>query len=476
MKALVYDSNDEDTSVQAMYTADSCLLIPSTSKYIAGVTPTLLGIAKKSKAFKPLAGRDAYLRPPASIGVYALNMQSKGDIWSRETSRSTFLICAKLCTDGLRLYAEQAPDEGRFSLPIVVVCVVLGDVTQIAVSSSSRKILITAGEGQTGRLIVELLTADDADASKYEEITALVFSEKTRSVLKECDAVTTVVYDTKDEEAHVQAMSLVDTCLFIPPARKDKANITHTLIEAAKKAKPSKTSSSSLSSASADYAEYFTQPRLREFIDLETFARHPKGDTSSGDTGHSPCAQGEGKLPLPIGEDHKVAPVALGDVAQITAYVVMSEGPQELADNVRGQVIVATGPQLTAGAELAEAASQALGTKMEFESIDEATAKKVLSSEQGEEVDEAEREYLLEYYVLVHAGKTNYIATTAMLAFPRHRGQEPAEFFKTCSGHTRAKFKPERRRTMENGATRASGRERGAASATAKSAADEEDL
>lgn len=87
-------------------------------------------------------------------------------------------------------------------------------------SSSSRKILITAGEGQTGRLIVELLTTDDAYASKYEELTVLLFSEKTRSVLKKCDAVKTVVYDPKDEEAHVQAMSLVDTCLFIPLARK----------------------------------------------------------------------------------------------------------------------------------------------------------------------------------------------------------------------------------------------------------------
>lgn len=86
----------------------------------------------------------------------------------------------------------------------------------------------------------------------------------------------------------------------------------------------------------------------------------PKGDTSPGDIDHSPCvtragfysenlllyskqAQGEGKLPLLIGENHKFAPVALGDVAQITAYVVTSDGPHGLAYDVRGQVIVATG-------------------------------------------------------------------------------------------------------------------------------------
>ncbi|EIW57023.1 NAD-P-binding protein [Trametes versicolor FP-101664 SS1] len=363
-------------------------------------------------------------------------------------------------------------------------------------TKSSRKILITAGEGQTGRLIIELLTTDDTYAGKYDELTALVFSEQAKAVLEEFDTVKTIVYDPKDEEALVQAMSLVDTCLLIPPARKDKANITRTLLSAAKSAKTVQ-NLILLSSAGADYAEHATQPRLREFIDLEVLAMQPKGDTSSGKTGHSPCviragfytenlllyakqAQGEGKLKLPIGEDHKFAPVALGDIAQIAAYVVTSEGPQGLADNVRGQVIVATGPQLTAGPELAEAASQALGTKMEFESIDEATAKNILNSEQGEEVDEAEREYLLEYYALVRAGKTNYVATTAMLAFLGHRGQEPTEFFETYS----AEFKPKKRRTTKNGGaevatknapTRASGRGKGEA-ASAKDAADEEDV
>lgn len=43
---------------------------------------------------------------------------------------------------------------------------------------------------------------------------------------------------------------------------------------------------------------------------------------------------------------------------------------------------------MVAGPELAEAASQALGTKLEFKSITEAQAKKILSSEQGEELDD----------------------------------------------------------------------------------------
>ena len=115
-----------------------------------------------------------------------------------------------------------------------------------------------------------------------------------------------------------------------------------------------------LSSAGCDYAPRDAQPRLREFIDLEALAMQPKGEPDSTDAGHSMCiiragfyaenlllyskqAQGEGRLPIPVGDRHKFAPIALGDVAQLAAFVVTSEGPHGLADNVRSQVLVATG-------------------------------------------------------------------------------------------------------------------------------------
>lgn len=140
------------------------------------------------------------------------------------------------------------------------------------------------------------------------------------------------------------------------------------------------------------------------------------------------------------------------------------------------------------------------------------TTKKILSSKQGKKVDEgapthhpsasvptaqsltalfcgppAEREYLLEYYALVHAGKTNYVSKTAILAFFGHRGQEPTKSFKVysvrahalclhpeCLSPTsvQAEFKPKKPRTTKTGGaesapksvpTRASGRGEGAA-------------
>lgn len=251
---------------------------------------------------------------------------------------------------------------------------------------STRKILVTAGEGQTGRLLIDLLV-DETYRKKFHSLTALVFSEEARPVLAEYEDVQVLVYDPSDKQSLVSAMEQVDTCMLIPPARKDKAKITRTLLEAAKKAK-TVTNMVFLSSAGCDYAERDKQPRLREFIDLEHLAMQPKSDPSTGDTGHSPCViragfymenlllytkqvQAEGKLPIPIDHNHKFAPVALGDVVQIAAYALTSVGPHGLADDVRGEVLIVTGPMMIAGPELATAASQALGTKMEFESITE---------------------------------------------------------------------------------------------------------
>ncbi len=91
-----------------------------------------------------------------------------------------------------------------------------GDESQ----KSSRRILVTAGEGQTGRLIIDLLTTDDDYANKFDELTALVFSEQAKSVLEEYEAVKLVVFDPNDEDMLVKTMELVDTCLLIPPACK----------------------------------------------------------------------------------------------------------------------------------------------------------------------------------------------------------------------------------------------------------------
>lgn len=54
-------------------------------------------------------------------------------------------------------------------------------------------------------------------------------------------------------------------------------------------------------------------------------------------------AQMSGKIPLPMGETHKFAPVALGDVAQLAAHIITGEGPHGFNDQHRGQLMVLTG-------------------------------------------------------------------------------------------------------------------------------------
>jgi len=62
---------------------------------------------------------------------------------------------------------------------------------------------------------------------------------------------------------------------------------------------------------------------------------------------YAPQAQHDGKLPLPIGNTHKFAPIALGDVAKVVAHVVTGHGKHGFDDKHRGQLITLTGKSIT---------------------------------------------------------------------------------------------------------------------------------
>lgn len=233
-----------------------------------------------------------------------------------------------------------------------------------------------------------------------------------------------------------------DTICMIPPAHKDKFNLTVELINVAKEADiPNFVM---ISSAGCDLAERDKQPNLRQFVDLEALAMSGKGEGNTS-LGHSPCiiragfyaenllnyapqAQKEGVLPLPVGTNHLFAPVALGDVALLAAHVLTGQGPKGLDDRHRGQLMVLTGPTLCTGDLMAQHASKALGSEMKFQDISEAEAKKVLKAQS--ESDQSELDYLLEYYSLVREGKTNYISTNAFHDVTGTHPQQPVDFFK----------------------------------------------
>ncbi|KFA81614.1 hypothetical protein S40288_09585 [Stachybotrys chartarum IBT 40288] len=316
----------------------------------------------------------------------------------------------------------------------------------------SRNVCITAADGQTGFLIAELLLKQPY-SRKVDSVTALtLYPESDKAKELEALGAKIVPHVPGRERDVVQTLKQTgcDTICLIPPAHRDKRDISVELISAARKAGVANVCL--ISSAGCDYADAQKQPRLREFIELESLTLAVKGDSSTK-LGHSPCviragfyaenlllyapqAQSDGILPLPIGKDHKFAPVALGDVAQVAAHVLSGKGEHGFDDKHRGQMMVVTGPMLCAGEELATAATQALRTRIQFEDISQHEAKRVLRSQT--DIDNAEQEYLLDYYSLVREGKTNYISTTAFHDVTGSHPTEPTEFFKMYSGEFKA--------------------------------------
>ncbi|KAF7172594.1 hypothetical protein CNMCM5623_004765 [Aspergillus felis] len=328
----------------------------------------------------------------------------------------------------------------------------------------SRTICVTSVDGHTGFLIAELLLTDETFKSQIKSVTGLTLhphAEKCKELAKL--GVKIVGHEPGRLKHTVQTLQQIgaEVMCLIPPAHKEKFDITMEMIEAAKKAGIANVCF--VSSAGCDLAERDKQPHLRSFIDLEAAFMASKGESSTP-TGHSPVviragfyaenlllyseqAQKEGILPLPVGTNHKFAPIALGDVAQVVAHVLCGKGKHGFADQHRGQLMVLTGPMLTTGDELASAASQALGTDLKFENISEAEAKKVLHSQS--ESDESELQYLLEYYSLVREGKTNYISTTAFHDVTGGHPQEPVQFFKVYAESFHPKHVAKKRKTSK---------------------------
>ncbi|KID99363.1 NAD(P)-binding protein, partial [Metarhizium majus ARSEF 297] len=309
----------------------------------------------------------------------------------------------------------------------------------------TRKICITAVDGNTGFAIAELLLQHREFSRKLDSVIGLALEpESDRAQELKSMGATIIPHTLGRVRDMVKTLkdAGADTICLVPPAHKDKLDICVELVDAAKKAQVANVCL--ISSAGCDYADAKKQPRLREFIDLEALVLQSKGDASTP-TGGSPCviragfyaenlllyapqAKEEGILPLPIGESHKFAPVALGGVAHVAAHVLTGKGKHGFDDKHRGQMMIVTGPKLCAGHELATAAGKALGTEMEFENISQAEAKRVLKAQSDS--DQSELQYLLEYYSLVREGKTNYIATTAFHDVTGGHPTEPDEFFR----------------------------------------------
>ncbi|KAF8147865.1 hypothetical protein B0H34DRAFT_680048 [Crassisporium funariophilum] len=306
--------------------------------------------------------------------------------------------------------------------------------------SSQRNICLTAADGQTGHLIAELLLSHPDFSSKITSLTCLALNPEDCSDLTDLGA--NVIQHTPGQPQQlIPHLQRVDTVMLIPPSSPQKVAISAEMVEAVKAAGVANVVL--LSAAGCDFAERDKQPRLREFVDIEGMVMPLKGDESTP-AGKSQCiiragfyaenillygqqAREKAMIPIPI-NNQKFPPVALGDVALLAAHILTGRGPKGLSDAHRGQLIVVTGPKLTSGDELAADATKALGAKMEFVSITEQDAVKILSTQTT--LDPSEQEYLLNYYSLVREGKTNYISTAAFIQITGVSPTQPEDFFR----------------------------------------------
>lgn len=168
----------------------------------------------------------------------------------------------------------------------------------------TRNICVTAADGHTGFLIAELILKDKSFKSKVGSVSVLSLHPtshraKELSQLGACSTLSNAYSNTQPgakvihhkpgrERDMVKTLKEIgaDTVCLIPPAHKEKYDVTMELINATKKANVPNVLF--ISSAGADLAERDKQPRLREFVDLEILVLAAKGDKSTS-TGHSPC-------------------------------------------------------------------------------------------------------------------------------------------------------------------------------------------
>jgi hypothetical protein len=153
----------------------------------------------------------------------------------------------------------------------------------------SRNVCVTACDGQTGFLIAELLLSNKDFSAKVDSVTGLTLHPRSEKATELQNLGAKIVaHHPGRERDMVKTLKGTgcDTICLIPPTHEDKFDIVMELISAAKKAGVQ--NALLISAAGCDLADAKKQPRLREFIDMETQFLSSKGDPNTS-LGHSPC-------------------------------------------------------------------------------------------------------------------------------------------------------------------------------------------
>jgi uncharacterized protein YbjT (DUF2867 family) len=290
--------------------------------------------------------------------------------------------------------------------------------------SEQKNIFVTDASGQTGCYCVKHLMAKYGD---QVQVCAGVYAEKAEEQvheLKRCHPKLNVcLIDAEDVELCAKAFQDASELFIVPSATEAKVRHARNYLQAAKLANVpfvlvlSMTGSDERRNLFAD-----------QFSDIEEELKRLQ----------LPCwavirsnfyAQNlllyrdqiaRGKLPLPVEQSSKFAPVDAEDVGKAAAEVLAN------CESHKGKVYTITGPELLTPQQVADQMKVALGKKIDWTNIPAAEARTILRSHN---VPQAEVQGLLEFYHTVSQGNASWISND----FKTITGSSPTtmhEFFK----------------------------------------------
>lgn len=150
----------------------------------------------------------------------------------------------------------------------------------------SRNLAITAADGLIGHLIASLILTNEDFAGKLSSLTyTSLCPDSKRAKDVQSKGANLIATSPGDKEGIVTAFrnANIDTLCLIPPASADRRELTLEMLAAAKEAGVRNVLF--VSAAGCDMADEQTQPRLREFVHLESSVLECKGDPEVN-TGH----------------------------------------------------------------------------------------------------------------------------------------------------------------------------------------------
>ena len=291
--------------------------------------------------------------------------------------------------------------------------------------TEQKKVFVTGASGQTGRHCLKYLQKQ----GEKIEISAGIYSEdqekQSAAVKSHFPNVKISAIDADDVNQCAEAFNGVSDLFIVPSATEAKVRHARNYIRAAKLAKVPFVLVLSMT-GSEDRSHLFAD----QFNDIEEEVKRQqlpgwcilRTNFYTQNLMLYKQQISEGKLPLPIGDSGKFAPVDVDDVGEVAASILTN------CEQHKGKVYTITGSELLSGTQMAEKLSKHLGTKLNWENIQPSAARSIIRSQN---VPYSETQGLLEFYDAAAHGKAQWVSDD----FKKITNRDPNSLEDFCQRH-----------------------------------------